>query len=89
MRTWVAASLFLATAAALPLVEAGRAAGEDPKEALQALQEFIGEWKGSATSDRNKNEIWKEKANWSWRFKGKDVYLSVDMPQSKNFKAGR
>lgn len=87
MRTWVAASLILAMTAALPLVEAGRG-GDDPKEALQALQEFIGEWKGAGTSDKNKNEIWKEKANWSWRFKGKDVYLSVDMPQSKNFKGG-
>jgi hypothetical protein len=62
--------------------------GDDPKEALQALQDYIGGWKGNGTSEKNKTEIWKETANWSWRFKSKDVFLSVEMPESKTFKKG-
>src|SRR5262249_33570371 len=63
--------------------------GDDPKEALQALQDYIGGWKGNGTSEMNKSEIWKETANWGWRFpKDKDPYLAVEMPQSKTFKGG-
>lgn len=62
---------------------------DDPREALQALQDYIGGWKGSGTSEKNKNEIWKEKANWAWRFpKGKEPFLLVEMPESKTFKSG-
>jgi hypothetical protein len=63
--------------------------GDDPKEALQALQEYIGGWKGNGTAEKNKGDLWKETASWSWRFKGKDVYLSVDMGTSKLFKSGQ
>jgi hypothetical protein len=68
-------------------VEAG-GKGDDAKEALQALQEFIGGWNGSGTSEKNRSEIWKEKANWGWRFKGKDVWLTVEMPDSRHIKSG-
>lgn len=90
MRSWIAATLFLALPFLLPLAEAGKKAkgGEDPKEALQAVQEFIGGWKGTGSSEKNKSEIWKETASWSWRFKGKDVFLSVDMDTSKLYKHG-
>ncbi len=80
-------ALLLAPALFLSTVQAGKK-GDDPKEALQALQDYIGGWKGNGTNEKNKSEIWKETANWSWRFKGKDVYLTVDMGQSKMFKHG-
>jgi YHS domain-containing protein len=72
----------------LPLAQAGKKGDDakDPKEALQALQEYIGGWKGAGTSEKNKSDIWKETADWSWRFKGKDVYLTVSMATSKLFK---
>jgi len=60
---------------------------KDPKEALQALQDFIGGWKGSGSNVKT-NQIWKENSNWSWRFKGKDVYLTVDFENSRLFKNG-
>jgi hypothetical protein len=65
----------------------GAEKGDDPKEALQEIQEFIGGWKGSVDKG---TAAWKESANWSWRFanKGKDVYMTVDMPDSKVFKSG-
>src|SRR3954464_12967250 len=57
--------------------------GDDPKEALQELQDLIGTWKGSADK---KGQFWKETSNWSWRFKGKDVWMTVETPDSKAFK---
>ena len=41
------------------------------KEALQALQDYIGHWKGNGTSDKDRSEIWKEAATWSWRLQRK------------------
>src|SRR2546425_12672178 len=58
------------------------------KEALQALQDYIGSWKGNGTSEKNKSEIWNEKVNWSWRFKGDDAWLTMDFGQSKHYKFG-
>jgi hypothetical protein len=58
------------------------------KEALQALNDYIGGWKGSRTSEQDKTAIWKETANWSWRFKGKDAWLTLETPQGKLFKKG-
>jgi hypothetical protein len=59
-----------------------------PKEALQALNEYIGGWKGSGTSEKNTSEIWKETANWGWRFKGKDAWLVMEIPTGKHYKKG-
>ncbi|MCI0640479.1 MAG: hypothetical protein L0Y72_05660 [Gemmataceae bacterium] len=82
--------LFACVLLSLPLLPALSDAGKgtDPKEALQALQEYIGGWKGNGTSEKNKSEIWKENAAWSWRFKGKDIWFSVDLKDSKYFKSG-
>ncbi len=91
MRQLIAAGLLLSLGLCLPSASAGKkgkADAEDPREALQAVQEFIGGWKGSGTSEKNKSEIWKESASWSWRFKGKDVWMTVDMETSKLFKTG-
>src|SRR5437660_601793 len=77
-----AACTLLATIAVFQFADAG-GKGDDPKEALQALQDFIGSWNGTGTTVSSR-DIWKEKADWSWRFKGKDVWLTVDMPQSKH-----
>lgn len=62
---------------------------DDPvKEALQELQIYIGSWKGSGTSEKNKSDIWKETANWGWRFKDKQAFFAADMPDSKFYKKG-
>jgi hypothetical protein len=60
----------------------------DAKEALQALQDFIGTWNGSGTSEKDRSVIWKEKVNWSWRFKGKDAWLVMSFPKAKYYKRG-
>jgi hypothetical protein len=66
----------------------GAGQGNDVKEALQALQDYIGAWQGNGTSEQNRSEIWKENASWVWRFTGKDVYLSLQIKDSKLFKSG-
>jgi hypothetical protein len=90
MRTLLIATLILSLGALLPLADAGKKSkddGADAKEALQALQEFIGNWeKGNATHKKQGN--WTEKASWSWRFKGKDVWLTFDLDGSKLYKGG-
>jgi YHS domain len=62
------------------------------KEALQALQDFIGEWKGSGGPDKPKpspkDPIWKETLKWGWKFKGDDCWLVVDVKDGKEFKSG-
>lgn len=72
----------------LPAAPARAQSTDETKEALQGLQELIGGWKGNGTSEKNRSDIWKESANWNWRFKGKDVFFAADMPESKMFKSG-
>ncbi len=75
----------LQTFAALP---------DDPsgaKEALQELQAFIGQWKGEGGPDRPKapaKDLWSEKIEWSWRFKGDDAWLTMAIKDGKYFKSG-
>ncbi len=64
----------------------------DPKEALKALQEFIGEWNGIGGPDKQKfdprDPSWKEKIFWGWRFKGDDAWLSFEVKDGKYLKGG-
>jgi hypothetical protein len=87
MKRLLLTSLVLAPSMLVPLAAAG-GKGEDPKEALQALQEYIGGWKGTGALEKKNSNTWDETAQWSWRFKGKDVYLTVDMKKSKLYKSG-
>jgi YHS domain len=43
---------------------------EPAKDALKALNEFVGQWKGNGETKSGKTEIWKESAEWSWDLKG-------------------
>jgi hypothetical protein len=48
-------------------------------EGLRELDEFIGGWKGSGSTKaapKPTDPFWSEKMDWSWRFKGDDVWLS-------------
>ena len=73
-----------------------RAASDDApktsKEALQALNDFIGEWKGTGGPDKPKpgprDPIWKESLEWVWKFKGDDAWLVINFKDSKNYKSG-
>src|SRR5205085_4533914 len=73
-----------------------RAASDDAtktsKDALQALNDFIGEWKGTGGPDKPKPDpkdpIWKESLEWVWKFKGDDAWLVINFKDSKNYKTG-
>ncbi len=89
MKHLLAAGVFLAVFGALyPDLVSRSGEPSSPREALQALNDYIGGWKGSGTSEKNKSEIWKESANWGWRFKGKDAWLTLDLSGDKLFKKG-
>ena len=88
MRKFLIAALILSLGVLIPAADAQKksSADADPKEALQALQEFIGSWKG--TANEKKLGFWTEKSNWSWRFKGKDVWISFKVKNSKLYQEG-
>ncbi len=75
---------------------AGRAADDDDdkkaaKEALQALNDYIGTWKGSGGPEKvlpDPEETWRETVDWSWRFKGDDAWLVMKVKNGKHFKGG-
>jgi hypothetical protein len=88
MRKWSICIMILSLGIVLPFADAGKKKTDDdePKEGLEALQEYIGGWKnGQATS---KAGAWTEKASWSWRFKDKDRWMTFDLDGSKAYKGG-
>jgi hypothetical protein len=64
----------------------------EAKEALKALQEFIGAWKGSGGPDKPRpaprDPIWSEALSWGWRFKGDDAWLVLEVKNGKHLKGG-
>src|SRR5437764_12616013 len=66
----------------------GKADKLTPKEALQALNAYIGSWKGDGSLEKNPSTIWKETLSWSWRFKGDDAWLNFEIKDGKFFKGG-
>jgi hypothetical protein len=61
------------------------------KEALQELNDFIGEWNSAGSNVSTSAAIkglWKEKLEWGWRFKGDDAWMAVKFTDSKLYKEG-
>jgi hypothetical protein len=62
------------------------------KEALQAVQEFVGDWKASGGPDKPgkapPGSIWSEKVSWGWSFKGEEPKLVFTVNNGKYFKSG-
>ncbi len=86
MHKWFLSAFVLSLGIFLPVADAGKKGGGETKEALQVFQEFIGGWKGTASE--KKLGFWTEKSSWSWRFKGKDIWLTFDLENSKLYKGG-
>ena len=60
------------------------------KEALQALNEYIGTYKGNGSPDKPRpdpKETWGEKVDWSWRFKGEDCWLRMEVDKATGYGA--
>src|SRR5688572_11222300 len=58
------------------------------KDALKALNEFVGQWKGNGETKSGKSEIWKESAEWSWDLKGSEPALKIKFTGGKQFTDG-
>jgi hypothetical protein len=73
------------------VLAAGTEAKKTPKKALQALNDLIGNWRGTGepngTREEKQRNFWQEKIAWEWRFQGKDVYLCAAFDKSKHFTA--
>jgi len=58
------------------------------KDALKALNEFIGQWKGNGEAKSGKSDIWKESAEWGWELKGAEPALKMKITGGKAFSEG-
>jgi hypothetical protein len=86
-----AALAALFAALALPLYGAEKPSGNAAREALKELNDYIGEWKGSGAPEKAKptaKESWNESISWSWRFKGDDAWITLDIKDGKYLKSG-
>jgi len=92
MKQLLSLGLLLALLALLLNPVLGRPTENPAKEALQALQEFIGQWKASGGPDKPRpspsDPIWSESISWNWRFKGDDAWLSMEVRKGKYLKSG-
>jgi hypothetical protein len=74
---------------AAPAAAADKPAKRSPKEALQAFNNQIGEWKGTGTPEGTREEkekgFWTESQKWRWQFKGDDAWLVVSFAKGKHF----
>jgi ribosomal protein L24E len=61
---------------------------EATKDALKALNEFIGQWKGDGKSNTLKPTDWKEQAEWSWDLKGTEPALKFKVTGGKQIAEG-
>ncbi|HJZ90234.1 MAG TPA: YHS domain-containing protein [Gemmataceae bacterium] len=61
---------------------------EQAKEALKALNDFVGQWKGSGETKSGKSELWKETAEWAWDLKGAEPSLKFKVEGGKQFSEG-
>src|SRR5262249_15284328 len=90
MKRLLVGALLLGVCLVLPIAPAADSEREKSKEALKALQDFIGGWKGSGgpLPGRPGDPIWNETLDWSWRFKGGDAWLALKIETGKHFKGG-
>lgn len=84
-------ALVALVAAAGSASSADKQATAASRAALQELNEYIGDWKGSGGPDRPRvdpKDSWAETVSWSWRFKGDDGWLSLTVKNGRHFKGG-
>jgi len=68
-----------------------RADDKEAKEALKALQDFIGGWKGNGEPVKARplsSELWSETIEWGWNFKSKEPTLVLKVEKGKHVKEG-
>jgi len=60
------------------------------REALQAFNDLIGEWRctGTPAASRDQQKFWVENMTWEWQFKGDDVWIKIGFAKGKHFQNG-
>jgi hypothetical protein len=63
-----------------------------PREALRALNDLIGAWRGTGepstgTREEKQRNFWTEGITWEWQLKGDDAYLKAAFDKGKYFTA--
>ncbi len=67
-----------------------RAQINQDKAALQAIQKYVGGWRGVGLIDRSRNDgAWGESAQWAWSFDGGRAAIVFDAADGKYYKAGK
>jgi hypothetical protein len=93
MKRWLALGVMLGLMGLFPARAADVAAKEEVKEKLRELQDYIGGWKGSGGPDKPRagprEATWDESLDWSWRFKGDDAWLSLQVKGGKFYQSGQ
>jgi YHS domain-containing protein len=80
MKRYVAIGLIMAVCSVVAAAAAEKSEKAAKMEGLRELDEFIGGWKGSGSTKAGagpRDPFWGEKFDWSWRFKGEDVWLAI------------
>jgi len=90
MKRLLSFALIAAFAAVVPAGAQDVKKIEELKKGLQALNDFVGTWNGDGKSapTKPKKETWAETLDWSWRFKGDDVWMTWKLKDGKVFKSG-
>ncbi len=65
---------------------------DETREALQKLNGFIGEWKGTGGPDKVRpgpnDPMWKETINWAWKFQKEKRWLAFKIDGGNYWRAG-
>jgi len=92
MKRSIAWSVLLGSSVCLPTVLAGDDADKkSAREGLQALNDFIGRWKGVGDPDKPRSDpraSWTETIEWVWRFKGNDAWLVMTVKDGRHLQGG-
>jgi hypothetical protein len=89
-RVFIVSAWCISLLCLVPALAADDAEKPSAKEALQALNDFIGTWKGSGGPNKPRpepNEIWNETVDWAWRFKSDDAWLTLSIKNGKHFQS--
>lgn len=91
MKRLLALSMLLALITLAIPADAADKDARASREALKALNDFIGQWSGSGAPVKPKptaGELWAETVAWGWRFKGDDSWLEMTVKDGKHLKGG-